>query len=186
MFDKAVQVLVLTVLPITLFLALFADEIMKLWLGSVFANYSSHLLQIFSFGIFINCLAHVPYTLIQGVGESRLSAFIHCIIFPIFILALWFLINSYQETGAAIAWLLRILIDAALMFITSHYIFKWPLSRFFTAPFMMLGGLVVIAFGGVFLQSIELKITWFIVVSVICGTLFFMKFLPKVYEVKNK
>lgn len=186
LFDKAVQALTLIVLPITLFLFLFADLLMEKWVGPAFASNSSRLLQIFSFGIFINCMAHIPYTLIQGAGESRLSALIHCIIFPIFILALWFLIDLYQETGAAIAWLLRILIDAALMFTTSHYIFKWPLSRFLTVRFFTLGTLAIITFGGVFLNSLELKMAWFFAVSVICGSIFIVKFLPKFYKSKTR
>lgn len=186
LFDKAVLALALLVLPITLFLVLFADQIMEKWVGVDFARHSSNLLQIFSFGIFVNCLAHVPYTLIQGVGESKLSAFIHCIIFPLFVFALWFLINSYQEVGAAIAWLLRILIDAVLMFMTSHFIFKWPLSRFLSKQFLTLSVLTIIAFGGVFFTSIILKVVWFFAVSAICVSAFYVKFLPKFYATKIK
>lgn len=186
LFDKSVQAIALIVLPITLFLFLFSDFLMEKWLGYEFANHSSKLLQIFSLGIFINCMAHVPFTLIQGAGKSRLSAIIHCIIFPIFLLTLWLLIGLYQEIGAAVAWLLRIIIDAVLMFGTAYFIFKWPISKLLTKQFFIIGTLVIFSFAGIFFSSIALKAVWFLSVSMVCGLIFFMKFLQKFNEPKTK
>ncbi|MDT4817034.1 Polysaccharide biosynthesis protein [compost metagenome] len=113
---KAVVWIFLALLPVTAAIALFSKELLVLWVGEAFASQSYVLLQIFSGGMFITCIAQIPFTVIQGAGRSHLTAVIHVLEAPLFVIALVVLSRHYGLTGAAIAWFLRVAIDAVLMF----------------------------------------------------------------------
>lgn len=116
LFNNSLKVLFLVLFPIVLVLFVFAHPILASWLNPDFADHSAYLLKIFAIGILINCLAHIPYTLIQGLGMPKTVAVIHLIELPFFILLLWWLTIEFALVGAAFAWLLRITFDAILMF----------------------------------------------------------------------
>lgn len=119
LFDQAVGWLLVALVPVCLALHLFAGEILRIWIDAEFAAHSAPLLQIFAVGVLINCLAHIPFTLIQSAGSPRTTALIHCAELPVFLLLLWGLTGRYGLYGAAVAWLLRMAADTLLMFILS-------------------------------------------------------------------
>jgi O-antigen/teichoic acid export membrane protein len=116
LFRKALLMLFLAIYPSTLFFGIFAQDFLRLWINPEFAEKSYFLLQVFSLGIMINCMAHIPFTLIQGAGKVRVTAMIHLVQFPFFILILWLATSRYGLVGAVGAWLARMLIDAFIMF----------------------------------------------------------------------
>lgn len=116
LLDGAVATLFVVLLPITAALALFARELLGWWLGPVFAVQSAPILQVFAFGILINCLAHVPLTWLHAAGQFRAPALLHCAELLPFVAALWFFSAQWGLMGAALAWLLRMLADTLAMF----------------------------------------------------------------------
>lgn len=116
LYDKAVRILFAVLLPICAVLGLFAHPILRLWIGPEIAAHSAPILQVFSVGILINCLAHVPLTWLHGAGRFRAPALLHCAELPLFLLALWLLTAQWGLMGAALAWLLRMVGDAAALF----------------------------------------------------------------------
>lgn len=113
---RSVLLLFAVLFPVTLGVALFARELLELWLGADFARYSYPLLQVFALGILVNCLAHVPFTFLQAVGRARTVATIHLLEFPVFVLVLWAGAKTMGLQGAVLAWLLRMIADSALLF----------------------------------------------------------------------
>lgn len=103
--------------PILLCISLFAKELIGLWLGTRFAVESYKVTQIICIGVFINALASTPYSLIQGLGKMRTTAQLHLLEIAIYAPTCWWLIEYAGITGAAIAWTLRILVDAAALFL---------------------------------------------------------------------
>ena len=67
-------------------------------------------------GIFINSLAWVPFALVQGAGRPDLTAKLHLSELPLYLLTLWCLIKGFGLEGAALAWVLRVVLDAILLF----------------------------------------------------------------------
>lgn len=116
LFGRAVTWLFLLMLPLTSFITIFASEILRLWVGEDFSQQSSAILQVFSVGIFINCLAHIPFTFMQSANAPRIIALIHCIQFPFFLLLVWWMAGKYGLLGAAFAWLIRMIVDSILMY----------------------------------------------------------------------
>jgi O-antigen/teichoic acid export membrane protein len=116
LYDRALRILFVVLLPVTLGLGLFAAPLLRLWISAEFAQQSALVLQVFSVGILINCMAHVPLTWLHGAGRFRIPALLHCMELPLFLMALWLLIPMWGLIGAAIAWLGRMLVDAAALF----------------------------------------------------------------------
>jgi O-antigen/teichoic acid export membrane protein len=113
---RALKYVTLTVGPGLLLLAAFSHDILRLWLGVQFAEQGSVVLQILALGIFFNALSFFPYCLLQGIGRPDLTATFHLAELPFHLGLAWLLISHLGITGAAIAWTLRILIDATLLF----------------------------------------------------------------------
>ena len=116
LFARAVEYVLLILGPVAVLLALFAHQVLGMWLGSQFAQRSTLVLQILTVGLVANSLAQVPYALIQPVGRPDLTAKFHLVEFPIHVLLLWILINEWGIAGAALAWSARVALDGVLLF----------------------------------------------------------------------
>lgn len=145
LFRHSVSMLFVVIFPICLFLALFSSEILSAWVGPVFSAQSSTVMQIFCFGIMVNCLAHIPFSMIQSAGQAKLTAMVHVYEFIPFAVVLYMLARQFGIVGAAVAWLARMLIDTAIMFWLSK---KYVQSAFVGIKKLLpLAGLVIISFG---------------------------------------
>ncbi len=102
--------------PLVLVATAFAPELMTLWLGAEIAAHSWIFLQIFAFGIVINGLAQIPATLLQATGRPKWAAFFHVAELVIYAPLLWAGIHWGSLPGAAAAWSMRIILDAAALF----------------------------------------------------------------------
>src|SRR5579862_130590 len=116
LYARSVKFLLLGLGPVLALVAVFAHEILRLWLGSDFALKSTLVLQILAGGILLNALALVPFTLIQGLGRPDVPAKFHLLELPLYVLTLWILVSRMGIDGAALAWTLRVGFDALLLF----------------------------------------------------------------------
>lgn len=66
--------------------------------------------------MFINSIARISSALIQGAGRPDVTAKIHLVELPFYILTLWWLLGAYGIKGAAIAWVVRVGIDTLMLF----------------------------------------------------------------------
>jgi O-antigen/teichoic acid export membrane protein len=80
------------------------------------------VLQILAIGVLINSVAHVPFSLLQGVGRPDLVAKAYLLELVIHLGLSVLLIGRFGAVGAASAWGLRALVDAALLFGLSYRI----------------------------------------------------------------
>ncbi len=115
-FGRGVKYVFLALFPLTLMIVTLAHEGLDLWLGGEFAQNSSRVLQWLAVGVFINSLAQVPFALVQGAGRPDLTARLHLIELPFYLIAIWWLIIGYGIEGAAIAWVARVAVDALFLF----------------------------------------------------------------------
>lgn len=102
------QRIVFCIMLLLLFLGvIFSRDFLRLWLGEVFADQSTVVMQILLLGFVLNALAQVTYTSLQSLGRTRSVAYLHLIELPLYIMVLWGLTAFYGIEGAAIAWALR-------------------------------------------------------------------------------
>jgi O-antigen/teichoic acid export membrane protein len=116
LFRRAVKYVVLTLLPLTLMVAIFAQNGLHLWLGPAFASHSARVLQWLAIGVFANGLATVPFAFVQGAGRADITGKIHLLELPFYVTAVWVLTKHFGIEGTAIAWTIRVIVDCALLF----------------------------------------------------------------------
>ncbi len=159
----SITTLYIAILPITAALAVFARELLTIWISADFASHSTVLLQIFAVSMLISCMAQIPFTLIQSAGKPRTTALVHCCILPVYLLSLWLLARKFGVTGAAWAWLLRMIIDASTLFVLSAPILRLPRHYFINRHSVALGLLAAVIFAGAFFDNLWLRILWVLI-----------------------
>jgi O-antigen/teichoic acid export membrane protein len=120
LFDRALSYVFLSLFPVTLIFVALAGEGLKIWLGAEFARNSTGVLRWLAVGVFINSLARIPFTVILAAGRPDMTAKLHLAELPLYLLTLGWLLTLYGIEGAAIAWVLRVSLDAVVLFAMAH------------------------------------------------------------------
>lgn len=124
LFSMGGRAVLMILAPIVLLLIIFAEEGFRLWLGDNFAQESTVVLQWLAIGVYVNSYAQVPFSLVQGVGRADITAKLHLLELPIYIFLMYSLLGRLGIVGVAIAGVLRIVLDAALLTLVAHRLVK--------------------------------------------------------------
>jgi O-antigen/teichoic acid export membrane protein len=89
---------------------------LTLWLGADFATNASTVSRIIIFGVWINGVAYVPFAMLQSQGKPGIVARLHVYELLPFFAILWAGLHLFGLVGAALAWSLRVLVDAMFLF----------------------------------------------------------------------
>ena len=122
LFDRGLRYMVVLMFPLALVIVAFARQGLQLWLGEEFAERSTDVLRWLAVGVFVNSLCQVAFALVQGAGRPDLSAKFHLLQLPLYLGLLWLLLRSHGIEGAAVAWTVRILLDAVMLFMAVRVI----------------------------------------------------------------
>ncbi len=117
---RGTKYIFLAVFPVVLAIVIFAPDILRFWLGPVFAQSSATVTRLLSAGVLVNCLAHMAFTLIQSAGRPDVTAKLHLLELPLYVAMLLMLLKAKGIEGAALAFLLRLAGDAAVSFFLAH------------------------------------------------------------------
>ncbi|MBC7260976.1 MAG: oligosaccharide flippase family protein [Chloroflexi bacterium] len=127
LFARSIKYVLLILGPMIVVIAIFAQDILQIWLGSDFARESTKAMQILAVGVLVNSLAHTPFALLQGTGRPDIPAKFHMIELPVYLCAAWMLVGSFGIAGAAAAWTLRVGLDALLLFWAAFKLFGFSI-----------------------------------------------------------
>jgi O-antigen/teichoic acid export membrane protein len=116
---QSMKFLAVAVAPAVVVIIAGAPDLLRVWIGDDYAVTSAAALQILAVGVLVNSIAHVPYSLIQGVGRADLTAKLQVIEVPIHLGISLLLIPILGVTGAALAWTIRNVLDAILVFLVA-------------------------------------------------------------------
>lgn len=117
-------IMIAATLPIALFGMVFSKPILMIWLGENYGGLAAEIFKILMLGFFFNSIAQIPFASIQAAGFSKVTAMIHlCELVP-YLVILYYFINLWGVTGAAIAWTLRILVDCLVLIIINGRLIK--------------------------------------------------------------
>lgn len=123
-FKKSLLIVGLLLIPMAIISFVFAPNLLTMWLGSDFSGKGYVIFRILLIGIVINALSAMPFALLQASGRPDLNAKIHIIEFPIYlIVAYWFSV-LWGLKGIAVAWSLRIFVDAVILFAIGNRIMR--------------------------------------------------------------
>lgn len=138
------------VFPFVLVIVIVAHPLLRLWLGPVFEQKSAFVLQVLALGLLVNSLAKVPSNLIQANGRSDITAKLHIIELPVYIVCLQWVLARYGIEGAAVIWSLRMLLDLVLLLWVSGVVASvpavaiWRLALICTLQTLAVGGAIVV------------------------------------------
>ncbi|MDA8324630.1 MAG: flippase [Nitrospiraceae bacterium] len=116
LYERAAKYIMMALAPAVLALVIMARQLLSFWLGKDFALHGAPVLQILAIGVFINSVAQVPYASLQAMGRPDVTAKFHLIELPLYLGMLWGFLLMFGVTGAALAWLIRVIVDAALLY----------------------------------------------------------------------
>jgi O-antigen/teichoic acid export membrane protein len=161
LFDRSVKYLLLVLFPLVLLIVVLAHDGLRIWLGATFAQNSVHVLQWLAVGVFINCMAQVPFALVQGVGKPDLTGKLHLVELPVYMLMLWWLTKTHGIEGTAIAWTGRALLDAVVLFALARQFL--PARTSSSSPTILLAVVAVATLVlGTLLNGLVLKCVFFL------------------------
>lgn len=136
-FIKSVKLLFIILFPITLLISNFSYDLIYLWLGQQFADNSTLVLQLLTFGVLMNSIAFIPFNYLQGIGVPHIPAVINLVELPFYLVAMWFAITIWGINGAAFIWTIRILIDTFILFFITNRRFDLKLEYKFVFFFII-------------------------------------------------
>lgn len=144
LYARSLKYLVVAMGTIVLIILIFAGDILGVWLGRDWASKSTLVFQMLAIGLFINALAQVPANLLDSIGRPDLRAKIFLsYVFP-YVALLWFLITKYGIFGAALALILRAVLEFILFFGTVWRVMGINVGTFVETGFLR----GIMAYGG--------------------------------------
>ena len=93
----------------------FAPSALTMWLGADFAQQSGTLTQVLLLAFGVNAVAQIPFTALQAGGKVRAVALLHSAELIPYAMLVYFAISWLGLVGAAWAWLLRSIVDYAVL-----------------------------------------------------------------------
>lgn len=135
LYERSVRYLMLLLLPGTLFLMVFGSDLFAVWMGTSFAAQASAVLPVLAFGVLLNGLAFVPYSLLQALGRPDLTGKFHLLELPMYVGLCILLIPRWGILGAAVASTSRFAVDTALLFWATDRHCRCSLRSFWTGAF---------------------------------------------------
>lgn len=156
--DAGTRYLFIVLFPAILLLVALAPDGLRLWLGADFALKSTPVVRWLAVAVFINALAQVPSAHLQSAGRPDITAKLHAFEVPVYAVMLFTLVHKMGITGAALAWMLRVSLDAVVLFVFSHRFLPENRIVFPRLPLMVASALAL--FGAV---TIPMGLSWRII-----------------------
>jgi O-antigen/teichoic acid export membrane protein len=119
----------ISVAPLLVIIYIFAYEGLTIWLGNEFSGRGGGVLQWLVIGALVNSFSYFPASLLHAAGRPDLTAKLHLVEMPIYITVVWFLVNFYGIEGAAIAWVMRSIVDNVVLFQLAGRVLKLNIIR---------------------------------------------------------
>jgi len=158
-------------LPMCAVIGALAEPLLAVWMGRSFAEASGPVAACLAVGLFANCCAQVPFAWIQAAGRSDVTGKLHLVQLPVYALLLLALTMHFGIVGAAIAWSVRAVADASLLYLASSRLFAEVALK--TTAIPIVGGLALLVLLGMtpLIQSSSWRWSAAIVLLAACMTI---------------
>jgi len=173
LYARAVKFVLFIMGPLTLIIVFFADDILRIWLGSEFEFHSSLVLKFLALGVLAVSYASIADILTKGIGRPDITAKFHLFELVPYIGLVWMLVKKFGIAGAAAAWSIRAVVDAGLMFWASSKIFPSTLPVFLQARILRVVLIIFVFAGTLFLMTVVKNVFLFVMLMVVIFGIFF-------------
>lgn len=124
LFRDTTKYLTFVTIPISVFIFIFADEIIFTWMGSGF-EISSYLLRILIVGMIVNMIVSSPgNSILPNIGIPKYQMYEGILHFLFNIIISYFLIKNYGLIGAAYGNMIATVVSSVYVFIVSVRYFQ--------------------------------------------------------------
>lgn len=117
LMGEAVRVLSVIMTPLIIASILIINPFLTWWVGPDVARNAVFAGEIIALGFWFNGLAYIPFARIQAQGRPDLIAKCHLAELIPYLVFLTFALHTWGVSGAALAWSLRVIVDAILLFL---------------------------------------------------------------------
>jgi O-antigen/teichoic acid export membrane protein len=122
LFAAGDKLIFCALLPPTVILALFAREILGIWIGEHFAVAAAPVLSWLSLMVLICGFSEMPLLIIQAAQRPDLVAKVRLVQLPIYPLLMWQLIRHQGVAGAALAQVIRLGFETVVLSLLAHHL----------------------------------------------------------------
>ncbi|MCR2830914.1 flippase [Acidithiobacillus ferrooxidans] len=137
LMNHAVTSLIAIQTPFIVVAILLMQPFLTLWIGSSLANQSAPVAIVLLLGIWINGPSYPCYSYLQAIGRPDIMTKFYLVQLLPFLFFLWFSIEYFGILGAAIAWSLRMAVDAVAWFKASNSLMSSLKALMVTSPFVV-------------------------------------------------
>ena len=156
LMNHAVTSLIAIQTPFIIVAILLMHPFLTLWIGSSLANQSAPVAIVLLIGIWINGPSYPCYSYLQAIGRPDIMTKFYLVQLLPFLFFLWFSIEYFGIFGAAIAWSLRMAIDAVAWFKASNSLMPSLKALMVTSPFVAVS---------IFMTSLHMALLFFLASS---------------------
>jgi O-antigen/teichoic acid export membrane protein len=175
--SRTIKYLFLVLTPPTAVFIFFAKDIMNLWLGPQFAEWSTVVLQLTALICFSNAFAYVPYTSVQALGRPDLKAKLDLIVLPTYCVIAWWFIKHDGINGAAFAKLLVTIADCVVLYVFAVKLKAFSLRDCVSGPLFRAISVSGLLFALVFaVHTMHLKLLLTIPLGIVCFGVYILTF----------
>ncbi len=169
-FVTGLKFTALALLPGCLLVVAAAGVGLEFWLGTDYATHGTVPMQLLTLGVFLNGVASVPFALIQGRGRPDITAKLHLLELPLYLVLLFALITPFGLVGVAVAWVVRVGLDLGFLLVLSRPYAETMRSEYrkaVSASVLFAGAI----FGMIFVADLVVAVTSGVVLIVAGGAL---------------
>jgi O-antigen/teichoic acid export membrane protein len=173
LYARSLKYVVLLIGPTIAIAAVFADDIISLWLGREFALRSTAVFQLLLGGMFLTAIGHMPANLLDGIGrpDLRAKAFFVCI--AVYVPLVCVLTSRIGIVGTALAWTIKAALELSIFLLQLRKVLPLRTSALKTAGFTR----TIAALAALLSVTVAIKIAgpmmWIQLAAIVMGLLTF-------------
>lgn len=114
-FDRWLLIVAGMMATVVVLVAWWLPVLLDLWLGAALPAESATVGRWLCLGVWINAIGSMYFAWLHAQGRFRATALLHLFELPLYLATLFFLLQQFGVTGAAIAWVLRVGLDSAVL-----------------------------------------------------------------------
>ena len=148
------KLLLLMMIPLTVFFVLCSYSILELWMNPEFARHGHMTLSVLAVAVFFNALGQIPFSALQGFGRPDLTAKIIAVESVLFLGGCWLAVGTFGIDGAAWMKLFALLGETAVLFLFTFTVLKIRAAAHLTPEFRRM----LILTGGTLAAALVIKL----------------------------
>jgi O-antigen/teichoic acid export membrane protein len=139
LYARCIRLTAIVFFPAVMLVAIAARPFLTVWAGEEFGRESVGPLYVLLAGLLLNAVAFFPASIVVSAGRTDTMARLYWVELVMYIPLAFWLVSAYGAIGAATAWSIRVIADAAAFFFLAGRISGVSIGRFSSAAFAALG-----------------------------------------------